>query len=102
MSSISAATSQVFVSYRLRNNTMADLMEAVIEVPSATAPQDIIGFIKQTIRPKQMPDPSDGYRGQDPSEVQITNMVNLSTLLRPLFTSPSLTTGLAGHFIHEW
>jgi hypothetical protein len=70
----------LLVTYTLRRLCDDRMQEATVTIPASIAPQDIPMAVKQKIRPKKAPDPSDNYRGQQPSDVTIVNLVNLSKL----------------------
>lgn len=55
-------------------------LNAVVDLPADIDPRDIPDYVKRTVRPAVQPDPSDGFRGRNPSEVTLLNLVNLNRL----------------------
>lgn len=55
-------------------------LDKVVDIPEDIAPSKIPEFVKKAIRPSAQADPSDGFRGRNPSEVTLINLVNLDHL----------------------
>jgi hypothetical protein len=75
--------STLLVTYKLQDSLSPGALEAQVTIPSDLEPHSIPGAIRERIRPAKSPDPSDGYRGQNPMQVQFVSIINLSKLLWP-------------------
>lgn len=71
----------LLVSYNLSCARSPGPYEKTVGVPVSLPPEEIAPTVKSLIRPSTEPDPTDNYRGQQPSDVVILNIVNLSKLL---------------------
>ena len=71
----------LLVTYSIAGEHGGKLHNRTVSVSASLAAHHIPMVVKQQIRPAKSPDPSDNYRGQQPSDVVIVNLVNLSKLL---------------------
>ncbi|ARM86179.1 hypothetical protein [Marinobacter salarius] len=71
----------LLVTYTLQNSANSTIYERTVAVSRTLEPASIVPTVKQLIRPLKEADPSDNYRGQHPSQIDIVNLINLSTLL---------------------
>lgn len=71
----------LLVTFTLEGGLNTTLYESEVSIPASLQPSEIVPAIKQSVRPYKKSDPSDNYRGQNPSQVTIINIVNLSKLL---------------------
>lgn len=80
MSAICSET-EILVVFQLKGDRNNHVHERTVSIPSTLPPDKITTTVKQRLRPFRHPDPSDNYAGQDPNDIQIINLVNLSSLL---------------------
>jgi len=71
----------LLVAFTLQDDRNSKIHETTVSIPVSLHADEVVGAVKQRIRPFKAPDPSDNYRGQQPGEVLIINLVNLSKLL---------------------
>lgn len=76
-----SSEAKILVVYQLRGASNHQVHERIVNLPATLPPEQITTTIKQQLRPHREPDPSDNYAGQNPNDIQIINLVNLSTLL---------------------
>ena len=71
----------IYVTYMVAGAASLTPESSIVPVPKTTAPVEIPAYIRAKLRPIKAPDPSDGYRGQSPSQIIILNKIKLSNQL---------------------